>query len=83
MSGPVNEHWLVNVARAAGMEGADTLHVDADTTVTDAWALVTLATGISAEDSAGRVVTHFRLDVANLDERDPHADKLIPAAVAR
>ena len=83
MTRPVIEHWLVTVARAAGLEGAETLHLDADTSTADAWAQVTLTTGTPAEEMAGRVAAHFRLNVANLDDRDPHAEKLIPAAVAR
>ena len=83
MTRPVIEHWLVTVARAAGMKGAETLHLDSDTTPADAWAWVTRATGTAAEEMASKVATHFRLDVANLDKRDPHAEKLIPAAFAR
>ena len=83
MNGPVIEHWLVTVALAAGLEGAETLHVDSDTPAADAWALVTLATGTDAEELARRVAGHFRLAVADLDNRDPNAEKLIPAAVAR
>ena len=83
MTRPVIEHWLLTVARAAGMNGAETLHMDSDTLPADAWAWVTQATGTAAEEMASKVATHFRLDVANLDDRDPHAEKLIPAAFAR
>ena len=83
MTRPVIEHWLVTVARTAGMKGAGTLHMDSDTPPANAWALVTQATGTAAEEMASKVATHFRLDVANLDDRDPHAEKLIPAAFAR
>ena len=83
MTRPVIEHWLVTVARAAGMKGAETFHMDSDTLPADAWALVTQATGAAAEEMASKVATHFRLDMANLDDRDPHAEKLLPAAFAR
>ena len=57
--------------------------MDSDTLPANAWAWVTQATGTAAEEMASKVATHFRLDVANLDDRDPHAEKLIPAAFAR
>ena len=83
MTRPVSEHWLVTVARAAGMKGAETLHMDSESPPADAWAWVMRATGTSAEEMASKVATHFRLEVAHLGDRDPHAEKLIPAAFAR
>lgn len=83
MNGPIIEHWLVAVARAAKLPGADELHVDSDTPISAAWSLVTMAAGIDAGELVRRVATHFRLPVADLEDRDPHAEKLIPAAVAR
>lgn len=83
MSGPVIEHWVVTVARAAGLEGVAELHVDSGTPTADAWNLVTMAAGVSPDDLAARVASHFRMPVADLEDRDKHAEKIIPAAVAR
>ena len=83
MNGPVIEHWLVAVARAAQLAGTENLHVDSDTATADAWSLVAMAARVDPAELVRRVATHFRLQVADLDDRDPHADKLIPAAVAR
>ena len=83
MNGPDIEHWLVAVARAARLEGAENLHVDSDTPTADAWALVTMAAGIAPPELARGVAAHFRLELADLDDRDLHAEKLIPGAVAR
>ena len=83
MNGPDIEHWLVAVARAARLEGAENLHVDSDTPTADAWALVTMAAGIAPPELARGVAAHFRLELVDLDDRDLHAEKLIPGAVAR
>src|SRR5690348_8768782 len=83
MQGPVIEHWLVAVARAAHLPGTDDLHVDSDTAIADAWSLVTLAAGVDSKEMVRRVAAHFRLREADLEDRDLHAEKLIPAAVAR
>lgn len=40
-------------------------------------------TGVSSDDLAARVATHYRLEVAELAGTDPQAWKLIPARVAR
>ena len=83
MNGPDIEHWLVAVARAARLEGAENLHVDSDTPTADAWALVTMAAGIAPPELTRGVAAHFRLELADLDDRDLHAEKVIPGAVAR
>ena len=83
MNGPVIEHWLVTVARAAGLDGVADLHVPSDTPTADAWDLVAMAARVSADDLVGMVARHHRLPVADLQQRDPHVEKLVPAAVAR
>ena len=83
MNGPVIEHWLVTAARAAKLLGTEELHVDSDTPTADAWSLVAMAARVDPAELVKKVSAHFRLQIADLDDRDPHADKLIPAAVAR
>ena len=82
MSRPVIEHWVVTVARAAGLDGAAQLHVDSETPTADAWNLVALAAGLDTDQLAERVAAHFRLPVADLAHRDPHVEKIIPRRVA-
>ncbi len=82
-SEPVIRHWLVSVARSAGLPGADDLEVASDADVAATWELVALATGVTAEELASRVARHYRLDVADLASADPHAHRLVPGRVAR
>jgi CheY-like chemotaxis protein len=79
---PVIQHWLVSVARAAKLSGADTLDVSSDTDVGAAWDLVAMQTGVDLDGLAARVAAHYRLGVADLDAVDAHAGRLLPANVA-
>lgn len=83
MTGPVIEHWVVSVARGAGLDGVEGLHVDSGTATADAWSLVSMAARVGEEDLADVVARHFRLPRADLGQRDPHADRIVPARVAR
>lgn len=83
METPVIQHWIVSVARAAKLQGADTLDVSSDTDVGGAWDLVAMHTGVDPDALAARVAAHYRLGVADLDAVDPHAGRLLPAGVAR
>ena len=82
MNGPVIEHWLLAVARAAGLDGVGELHVESDTSTADAWDLVAMAARVDPGELVRTVATHYRLPIADLEQRD-HVEKLIPAAVAR
>jgi CheY-like chemotaxis protein len=82
MTGPIIEHWVVTVARAAGLDGVAELHVDSGAAAADAWNLVGMAAGVTQAELARRVAAHFRLPVADLDHRDPHVEKIIPRRVA-
>lgn len=79
----VIQHWLVAVARHAGLEGADELDVPSDTAAGAAWDLVTMRLGTSPEELAERVAEHYGLPVADLEAVEPHAYRLLPARVAR
>jgi CheY-like chemotaxis protein len=79
---PVIQHWIVAVARAARLEGAEALKVDSDTPMAGAWSVAALAAGISEDDLAADVAAHYRLSVADLSTADPHARKLISSRVA-
>ena len=79
---PVIEHWLVAVARTAGLIGTK-LHVDSDTPTREAWILVAMAAGIDMEELARVVATHFRLPLADLSDRSAHVERIVPGPVAR
>ena len=82
MESPVIQHWIVAVARAARLEGAEALKLDSDTPMAGAWSVTALAAGISEDDLAGHVAAHYRLGVADLSTADPHARRLLPGRVA-
>ncbi len=77
------EHWLVTVARAAGLPGAGELHLDVHTSVGEAWHRVEEACGIDPDALAREVARHFRLEVADLNAVEKKAVKLLPESVAR
>ncbi len=79
----VIQHWLVAVAKAGKLAGAEQLNVPSDTDPAGAWALVSMATGLSPDDLAAVVAKHYRLEVADFDTVDLHAHRLLPARVAR
>jgi CheY-like chemotaxis protein len=77
------QHWIVSVARSAGLEKAGELDVPVDAPMDEAWSLTTLSAGIDQGALARLVADHYRLHVADLGGADPHARKLLPARVAR
>lgn len=79
---PVIQHWIVAVARAARLVGADGLDIASDTPMAGAWGLTAMATGITEDALARHVADHYRLAVADLAGADPHARKLLPSRVA-
>lgn len=80
---PVIQHWIVAVARAARLAGADRLSVPSDTPMAGAWSVTAMAAGTSEEALATLVGAHYRLAVADLAAADVHARKLVPSKVAR
>ena len=83
MENPAIQHWIVAVARAAGLPGTEHLDVASDTPMAGAWSLTALRAGLSEDALAARVATHYRLAVADLVTADPHARNLLPARVAK
>ncbi|HSG07088.1 MAG TPA: response regulator [Longimicrobiales bacterium] len=77
------QHWIVAVVRSASLEGAAELNIPASAGMDGAWSLAALATGIDQDSLAALVARHYRLDVADLEQSDPHASKLLPGRVAR
>jgi len=83
LSSPVIQHWIVAVARAARLQGAETLDVPSDTPMAGAWSITALKGGIDDDALAALVAAHYRLGVADLSGADVHARKLLAARVAR
>ena len=77
------KHWLVHVLRRAGVEGAEELTIDPGIPSAEAWMTACEATGLSQDDLAGHVGDYFRLKVADLDEVEGAAIKLVPEKIAR
>lgn len=77
------QHWIVAVARSAGLDKADELDVPVNASLDGAWSLTALSAGIDQDALAKMVAGHYRLLVADLEEVDPHAHKLLPARMAR
>lgn len=77
------QHWMVGVARAAGLDDPDGLRIPAYTEPSDAWDRVALRTGATPDELAGLVATHFGLPVADLERPGAHAHRILPGRVAR
>lgn len=77
------QHWIVAVARAARLTGADRLDVPSDTPMAGAWSVTAMTAGTTEEALAALVGGHYRLEVADLAAADVHARKLVPSKVAR
>lgn len=79
---PTIQHWLVAVARAAGLDPDRKLDVATDLPVAGAWDRVAMSVGVTPERLADLVGAHYRLPVADFDEANPHALRLIPGSVS-
>lgn len=76
-------HWLINVARAAGVPAAESLAAAASLPVEDAWTAVADACRLSDEALAALVAAHYRLGVADLETADSDLTARVPERVAR
>jgi type II secretory ATPase GspE/PulE/Tfp pilus assembly ATPase PilB-like protein/ActR/RegA family two-component response regulator len=80
---PGHAHWLVRVARDAGLPGAGALVVAPSTTLSDAWQEVARGTGIDTSRLADAVAQRFRLERWRLEPPEPRALQLVPESLAR
>lgn len=76
-------HWIVRVARGAGLPGADLLRIPPRTPAKDAWAVVVEACAVTEDDLAEAIARWFKLDTADFSEADPAAAGFVPGSVAR
>jgi len=75
-------HWMVRVARRAGLEISD--HPEwIEAPIAEVWSRASEETGVSTVDLARMVALHFRLELAKFDNVEPRALRLIPGDVAR
>jgi type II secretory ATPase GspE/PulE/Tfp pilus assembly ATPase PilB-like protein len=76
-------HWLITVAKAAGVREAGDLSTSASLPIDDAWSAVADACRLSDDALTRLVAAHFRLGVADLDVSDPDLVQRIPERIAR
>lgn len=76
------QHWLVAVARRAGLPRAATLDVPSAADTDAAWDTVALATGVTPDTLADVVSVHFGLPRADFGATDVAAIPLLPPRVA-
>jgi len=80
---PEIQHWIVSIARQAGLAGADGLDIPASVSAEEAWSAVETETGTDADSLAGLVAAHFRLRRADFTTAELAATRLVPGALAR
>ena len=81
--GEVSVHWIVRIARKAGLLGETRLDVPPDASAEDAWRAVARAAGLPESDLSGLVADFFRMSVADFSAADPDAFHMVPEEFAR
>ena len=76
-------HWLVDVILAAKLAPEETLAIEPNSALDEAWRQAARACGLSEDELAEHVAAHFKLQVASLAAAEPHALKLVPEKLAR
>jgi len=80
---PSQDHWLVRVARGAGLDLDASAPIDPRMPVDEAWKAVAAAAKVSDDALARHVAAAFRLHAANVADIQESALKLVPPTVAR
>ena len=80
---PFFENWMVAVAEAAEVAGAEALDSATVSQMTKAWDLVGQAADVPVSELAAGIAEQAEIRVADLPSADPHAKMLVPAGVAR
>jgi len=81
--GDASAHWMVRVARKAGLLADTRLDVPHDAASEDAWRTVARASGLSESDLSGVVAEFFRMTLADFSAADPDAFLMVPEEFAR
>ena len=77
------QHWLVDIARRAGLPGAESLDVPASAPAAEVWNHVARHCQRSEEQLVQEAADLLRMPVARLEAREPHVVRFIPEKVAR
>ena len=85
MSVPMTKqhHWLADVIAAAKLSAAEAPDLNSTAPLEDAWREAARACGISEDELATHVASHFKLQVATLAAAEPRALRLMPERLAR
>lgn len=76
-------HWLTGVATRAGLPNAEELTIAGDAEIDDAWEQVTTVCNVDPDALARHVADVYHVAVAQLDNAEPSALRLVPASVAQ
>jgi type II secretory ATPase GspE/PulE/Tfp pilus assembly ATPase PilB-like protein/CheY-like chemotaxis protein len=76
-------HWLVNVVTRQELAPPGTLHLSPTDDLEACWAAAARASGISQDELAVHVATHFGLAAASLAAADPRTLRLLPERLMR
>ena len=79
----VQGHWLVDVVTRQELTPPGALHLSPGDDLEACWAAAARASGISQDELAVHVATHFGLDAASLAAADPQTLRLLPERLMR
>ena len=78
----MTDHWLLQVAKGAGLT-VGSLQLAPGTPPLSAWRAVVGASAVTEDELAQLVAAHYRLGVADFDQAQARALRLIPESAAR
>ena len=76
-------HWLTRAAARAGIQGADAITLPPETSIVDAWEIVSRTLGLAQQDLALRIAPMFGMELAEVEDADPMARLALPEQMAR
>jgi type IV pilus assembly protein PilB len=79
----VQGHWLIDVVTRQGLAPPGALLLSSGDDLETCWAAAARASGISQDELAIHVATHFGLDAASLAAAEPKALRLLPERLMR
>jgi CheY-like chemotaxis protein len=80
---PPPSHWLVELAALSFAESITLPLQPTPEQLAEAWAAISAVSGLSDEDLASRIASHFGLEAVELSDANPQATKLVPVEIAR
>ena len=76
-------HWLARAAARAQLRGFESLSVQTDVPLAEAWELTSRTLGMTPRELAEKLAPAFGLGAANLELAEPRALALLPERLAR